>query len=288
MRFAEAMATSGLIPRAIVADGRWYRCATEDKPRKRNGAYLLAVDGRRGWWKNYALESEFNTWTSQESTPVDSARLAAKARANARQDARQRFEAVRRVRAYFEKLPHLNGGHPYLTLKGLTVQGCGNVRRDGDLLVIPVCIGRSLMSVQTISPAGVKLFARNCPVGGGWFEIGSPGAGVTCLAEGFATGLAVYQSAPNLRVIVCFDAGNMVKVARSIKLSGLTVVCADNDRNGKVNTGIEKGLQAAQALGCGIAYPEGIEGTDWADALQEWRSPVRVRMEIMRRARVAV
>jgi putative DNA primase/helicase len=282
------MQTSGLIPRAIVADGRWYRCATEDKPRKRNGAYLLAIDGRRGWWKNYALESDFNTWTSQESMPVDCARLASRARANAQQEAKQRADAVRKVRAYFDKLAPLNGGHPYLSAKGLTAQGCGTVRRDGDLLVIPVRLGQSLMSVQTISPSGVKLFAKHCPVGGGWFEIGSPGASVTCLAEGFATGLAVYQSAPNLRVIVCFDAGNMVKVARSIRLSGLAVVCADNDRNGKVNTGVEKGLQAAQALGCGIAYPEGIAGSDWADALQEWRSPVRVRMEIMRRAKVAL
>jgi putative DNA primase/helicase len=95
-------------------------------------------------------------------------------------------------------------------------------------------------------------------------------------------------------VVVCFDAGNMVQVATEMKLRGMTVVCADNDweaagRTG-INTGIEKGRSAAAVLGCGVAYPEGIEGSDWADALAEWgeRGPSKLRMEIMRRVRPAM
>ena len=87
------------------------------------------------------------------------------------------------------------------------------------------------------------------------------------------------------RVIVCFDAGNLVKVASQFKARGLTVVCADNDGKSATNTGIDKGRQAAEAIGCGVAYPEGIDGTDWADALLE-RGPARVRLGVMRGAQM--
>ena len=77
-----------------------------------------------------------------------------------------------------------------------------------------------------------------------------------------------------------------------MKLRGMAVVCADNDwqtaeRIG-VNTGVQKGSAAAESLKCGVAYPEGIAGTDWADALLEWGESGRhrLRMEIMRHARV--
>ena len=46
------------------------------------------------------------------------------------------------------------------------------------------------------------------------------------------------------------------------KLRGMAVVCADNDwqtagRTG-INTGVQKGRSAAEALRCGVAYPDGI------------------------------
>jgi hypothetical protein len=34
-----------------------------------------------------------------------------------------------------------------------------------------------------------------------------------------------------------------------------------------------------------VAYPDGIKGTDWADALLEWGNPSTVRMQIMNGAR---
>ena len=286
MRFEEAMACSGLLPRSIVPDGKWKRCPTQDKPRKRNGAYLLSIDGSRGWWRNFALEGEFNTWTGESRIQIDQSALAERARIHQRREAAQRATAINSMRQYFAGLSSLDGEHPYLKAKGLTVQGCAKLRRDGDLLVIPMYRGASLMSIQTIAPDGTKRFRAHCPVAYTSFDLGSPTATITCLAEGFATGLAIYQSVPRVRVVVCFDAGNLVRVAADRQISGPAVVCADNDWKNHVNVGMQKGLQAAQQIGCGIAYPEGIEGTDWADALAEWRSPARLHMEIVRRAKV--
>jgi phage/plasmid primase-like uncharacterized protein len=81
------------------------------------------------------------------------------------------------------------------------------------------------------------------------------------------------------------------------------VIAADNDHGTEERTGTNPGIQAAQeaaqALSCGVAHPEGIRGTDWADARQEWaaiaeskgdRTPTRtadaqIRGKIMAQAR---
>jgi hypothetical protein len=52
-----------------------------------------------------------------------------------------------------------------------------------------------------------------------------------------------------------------------------------------VNTGVEKGRQAAEAIGCGMAYPDGIKGTDFADALAEWGHAARVRIAVLKGAK---
>jgi putative DNA primase/helicase len=114
---------------------------------------------------------------------------------------------------------------------------------------------------------------------------------VTIFAEGFATGLALYQSIPLSSVIVAFDAGNLAVVAAQHKGKGLMVVAADNDHGTEArlgfNTGLLKGKAAAEILRCGVAAPFGILGTDWADYLQETGEAgrARVRLEVMRHAR---
>jgi putative DNA primase/helicase len=284
MSFDAAMRAAGLFPRDIVADGKWRRCATAHKPKKKNGAYMLTIDGRRGYFKDYANDTDWNTWhDDRPMTMADHSKHERKLRELRQQEARRRAAAIRSMRAYFFALPPLRGGHPYLDGKGLSMRGCEGLRVDGDALVIPMWTGADLMSVQTIDPAGAKLYRAGCPVAGASFAIGDAKPAVTCWAEGFATGLAVHQCVPQARVVVCFDAGNLVRVAKASKARGLAVVCADNDWQGSTNTGVEKGRQAADAIGCGLAYPQGIGGTDWADAFREWGAS-KVRLEVLREA----
>jgi putative DNA primase/helicase len=215
----------------------------------------------------------------------------ASSRRSATNEIKRRMRAVNEMRAYFAGLLPLRGSHPYIERKGLNLAGCGKVKVDGDLMVIPMFRHGALTSVQTIAPDGAKKYRYGCPSRGCSLELQHYGWAVTCLVEGFATGLAVYQSMPTARVLVCFDAGNMVLVAQELRLTGMCVVCADNDhataaRIGS-NPGIEKGALAAGAIGCGMAYPDGIDGSDWCDALQAWgeTGPAKLRMEIMRNAR---
>jgi putative DNA primase/helicase len=292
MDFRKAMTSTGLIPRDIVADGRWYRCATSDKPRKRNGCYMLRTCGTRGYFKNYATDADWNEWRADKPLTLAQRKQADRDLEEARQrEIARRFQAVKDMRAYWDSLKALREYHPYIENKGLSMMGCSGLRVDGDLLVIPAMQNGKLMTLQTITPEGEKKYRAGCSIKGSTYRLDRKSSSLTCLVEGFATGLAIFQSVPQASVIVCFDASNLVHVASEINVRGMTVVCADNDwetekRTG-INTGIQKGRAAADALKCGVAYPSGIEGSDWADALLEWGSQGvhKIRMEIMRNAR---
>ena len=75
------------------------------------------------------------------------------------------------------------------------------------------------------------------------------------------------------QVVVCFDAGNLLPVVQRIKPTGSVVMAADNDIGTQAkrgfNPGLEKATNAAELIGAGVAYPRGIEGTDWADFLAQ-------------------
>lgn len=287
MGFIQFAKAHGLIIDRVV-EGRWMRTRTEDKPRHRNGSYKFMGDV--AFVQNHATMQEVAVWRAEGAT-VDRAKMQADLAAVRRREALRQAAAIARMRTHWSTLPPLVGKHPYLVRKQLSMLGCGGLRVDGDLLTIPVYRNGQLVSLQTISPEGEKKYRYGCPIKGGSHVLRRPRSVVTCLAEGFATGLAIYQALPQASVIVCFDAGNMVTVAQSLQLTGMCVVCADNDWQtaGKIgsNPGIERGKAAADALGCGLAYPEGIFGSDWADALAEWKEagPGRLRVEIMRGAR---
>lgn len=286
LRFAEA---HGLIIDHLI-EGKWVRVRTVDKPKRRNGAYRFLGDV--GFVQNHATMDEVAIWRPDKPlSPAESRRIAKEANERRRIEAQKQANAIRAMRAHWESLPPLIGEHPYLVRKQLSMLGCKGLRLDGDLITIPVYRQGRIISLQTIAPDGSKKYRYRCPIKGGAYTLRRPRASVTCLAEGFATGLAIYQSLPNANVVVCFDAGNMVTVAHDLKVEGMCVVCADNDwqtegRQGR-NPGIERATEAAQAIGCGIAYPEGIFGTDWADALVEWgeAGPGRLRTQIMRGAK---
>lgn len=271
MNFEQALAGSGLLPRDIVADGKWRRCATVDKPKKRNGAYVLHQDGR-GFWRNWATDLELNSWrdeTTSMSRPIDQA----KQQAQRERERAYRIQAMRSARAFWNDARPLSRPHKYIADKGLSPLGCAGLRTHDGLLVVPVWHGDWIISVQTITVDGVKRFWAGAPVKAGAFVIDRPRAAVTAIVEGLATGLAVYQSMRQARVIVAFDAGNLLPVVDRLKPSGSVVICADNDHGTQAkrgtNPGVEKARNAAELIGCGVAFPQGIEGTDWADFIKE-------------------
>lgn len=289
--FRALLIASGFVVDQVVPDGKWHRVKTTDKMKHRNGAYLLRVDGRTGYFKNWAQDQDFNVWRAEgELSESQKRQNDAQALAARKREAEHQAKSIRAMRAYWQALPPLRSGHPYLDAKGLDMRGCGNVRVDGELLVIPVMRDGQVMSVQTIAADGAKRFRTGCPVKGGVYLLDRPGAVLTAFVEGFATGLAVYQSINQCRVVVCFDSGNLVEVAKHFQGRGLGVVCADNDKATAArigtNPGLVAGQQAAELMGCGMAYPEDIAGTDWADAIAEFGENARrwVHRKIMVKA----
>lgn len=272
MQFSEFVRALGLTPREIVADGRWHRCPTQEHPRKRNGAYMQPRHGRVGFAMDWSVHSEPLRWNAEEGPPEDPAELRRQLAESNREHAAMQAEAIEGARTFYAGCAALRGGHPYLRSHGLDMRGTRRLRVDEDgWLVVPASRAGQVVSVQRIAPDGVKRFWPGAPVSGSSFCIEGRRHAVSVLCEGVATGLAIYQSVPDALIVVGWNAGNLPKVGKLP--AGLTVVAADNDHGTEerrgVNPGREAAARAAAELGCGVAWPEGVEGTDWADYRME-------------------
>lgn len=281
MNFEQTLRIAGFHPAVIRDDGKWRRCKTDDKMGKKNGAYVLHADGR-GFFKNWALDEGMNSWKDDNATqakPIDMARI----QAQRERERQYRIQSVRSAREFWSRANPLSLHHPYLEDKGLSPLGCHGLRTLDGLLVVPVMLGSSLISVQTIAPDGAKRFWPGAPVKSGSFIIRRERTVVTVLCEGLATGLAIFQSVRSASVVVCFDAGNLLPVTEYIKPKGSVVFGADHDWRTKVkigtNPGVEKATNAAELIGAGVAWPTGIEGSDWADYLKEIGEGAHKRIE---------
>lgn len=270
MTFVQFCELHGLIMDKGLIEGRWVRVRTEDKRGKRNGAYKFLGD--HGFVQNHATMLEVATWRAEgtsQARPIDQARL----QAQRDRERAERKQAMRSARDFWSRARPLNRPHPYIERKGLTPLGCAGLRQHDGLLVVPVVFGDWIISLQTITAEGAKKFWFQAPVRGGCFELKRPGAALTVFAEGLATGLAIYQSVRRASVVVTFNTGNLLPVIQRLKPSGSVCIAADNDWGTQAKRGFNPGIQAAtnaaELIGCGVAYPEGIEGSDWADFLAE-------------------
>ena len=268
----------GLLIEYAPADDRIHRCRTETKPRKRNGAFRF--DGSRGWVMDWTVHHAPIVFRS--GAPVSRCiqalrdeRIAEEARA--RKGAAERAEAMLRGAEY--------GVHPYLAAKGFPAQK-GPVF-DGALLV-PMRSAKNysrLLSVQMIQSDGTKKFLPGGQAGGACFRLGS--GSERWYVEGYATGLsvlsalkAIYRSA---EVVVCFNAGNLVKVSEAL---GPGYVFADHDR---VKAGVRAGESAARATGLPWTQSP-VEGEDANDLhlRQGLRAVSNLMQHLLREVRMVV
>jgi putative DNA primase/helicase len=262
----------GLVPRHVVADGKWHRADTKDKPGKKNGSWKLFPDGLYGLAQNHATMDAPARWRpgkEVQALPFDHAKFAA-AKRGAR---RKMVEATMRARRYWDGCAPLRISHPYLEAHGLDMRGCAGLRTDREgWLIVPMLKGGHIVSLQRIAPDGAKRFWSGAPTGGTHYNIDRPGASLNVVCEGLATGLAIYAAVPTARVRVTFSAHGILSGAQGMP-NGLTVIAADNDhetaeRIGK-NPGIVAAEKAAAEIGCGVAIPEcGPGESDWCDLRQ--------------------
>lgn len=286
MDFVQALQAVGIIPPIhIPSDGTLIRCKTTDHPHKRNGAF--AFYGDWAWLQNWSTMQEAQIWQSEKPMTDARKREIQKEQAEHQAKAKKaRAEALKAICAWFDGLPIGNIRSAYLDRKGLTNLGLNRVRMDREDLIVPVYRNEKLITIQRIKPTGEKKFAFGCSSKGGYFVIGNK-ADLTVFAEGFATGLAIYQAIRNCRVVVCFSAGNMPKVASDWmaagKIKGFSVVACDNDYQTSNNAGVTFGSKAAEIIGCNAVYPQGISGTDYDDALRDdsWGGVAQLKKELV-------
>ncbi|MBC2663832.1 bifunctional DNA primase/polymerase [Novosphingobium flavum] len=232
-----------------IKPGQWY-----DHEAGRGGglvaliAYILSCDhaSARDW-----VAERIGAWPkaapTQTAVEPSQEELALKARLEAQ-----------RILAEAKPAP---ANHPYLIAKG--VQPHGILIDAAARLVIGLRdIDGTIHTLQRIDAQGKKRFltggikADHFAVIGEW----TPDTSHLLVCEGWATGASIHEATGD-PVVVAFDAGNLIRVARVLRRRHrnieLTIV-ADNDAKADRadNPGVEAATQAAQDNDARLAVPD--------------------------------
>lgn len=268
-QFREAMQEASIhYSDEIIADGKLQRFHIEgQKPGTKNGAYVLHLDDHpAGWFLDYTTGIS-TTWASAQCSRFSYSFIQ-----QIKETKRQREAEVRRKNAIAANKANFIWAHSqpiirrelhkYLLTKCIQ-QHDARIYRDS--LVIPIYNEvDQLANLQFISPIGEKRFLA----GGrkrGCFHILGDLTHRILICEGFATGASLFEDWGQ-RVIVAFDAGNLLPVAKNIRKlfpGSEIILCGDNDLNG---IGQAKAKEAALEINGKVFIPP-VPGQDWNDYL---------------------
>lgn len=272
---ADVLARLGFAPPEIVGDGKIHRFSTSATKHNDAGWYLFHDDdfpaGSFGDWRT----GEKFKWRARETREMS-------------QQERERLEALKAERekkieaAYSAAAASANkqwsnakpagADHAYLVKKGVAPHG---LRENYGRLLVPVCDGESIISLQTIDADGEKLFIEGSRVAGGYHVIGEIGETVI-VGEGYATCATIHE-ATGLAVVVALNSGNLLAVAPKIRAKypmARIIIAGDDDYKTAHERGFNPGLRdakkAADAVKGIVAVPPfdrkaGDTGTDWND-----------------------
>ncbi len=255
--FKDEMLSQSIIPpQEIISDGQLYRFYVEgDKPRSKNGWYVLYLDGVPcgvfGSWKKgqhwkWSAKNKSNISTTEQKQQIEKIKNALQRRhvlkIKEQQDAALKAEDI-----LFECY-RANPNHPYLVKKRILPF---YAHKSGKDIVLPIVdLQRKLWSLQFISETGEKMFLSDGAIKSHFIPIqGFPDDGrKTLITEGFATGATLAMKYPDYCVIAACNSGNLKHVAMKIRQTipnAELVICADDDRLNPENPGINKGREAA-------------------------------------------
>src|SRR5262252_3447639 len=197
-RFVQAMQRRDLVPPArLIADGRLHRCDAAGKRGKRDGAYLLHLNGAvpAGGLQNFRDDIGWQTWSDAGNRKIsDSERREIERRhkeAKAQRDAATAADARRaadKAQRIWASAPPAPKSHPYLARKQVEPHG---LRIKYGCLIAPIRdVTATMHGLQFIDAHGAKRFLKGGRVKGGHFRIAGDNER-TVLVEGFATGASV-------------------------------------------------------------------------------------------------
>lgn len=284
----------------LRADGNFHGIGTEDD---RRGAkpfrYCVHLDAPQNIYFTDLKRGIHGLWFPEGQGPLspaerDRLRREAEVRRVQRDREARRFHenAAKRAAAIWRRSLPAPHDHAYLRHKGVGVYGVRflpvwekRVEVDGKpgqfetiripgVLLVPLRdeTGR-VLNLQAIFPEVCPALGRDKDFlprarKKGLFHWIGRRTPTVCMTEGYATGATVHEMT-GYRVIVCFDAGNLVDVApivRAMLPEARIVVCADHDppdRHGR-RAGLEFATEAAELVGGFVAVPP-IEGQDFND-----------------------
>lgn len=288
--FAQALAAAGLVVENIRADGQLHRVPVEGRPRGKDGAYTLHLDGRPSGYIQNFVTGHTENWKST-GTELSDAELAAQRaemaaiRAQREQEREEmQRENARKAADEFNRLPKATPDHPYLAAKGLNQDIIDklDLRMDGrGHLVVPVKNrDQEIQSVQRIGGNGFKQFESGCKAQGGFAVIGDSAqfaqdrSEPIIISTGMATAASIHL-ATGEPIVVAFQDSNLRAVAEAFKAMypyRSFFIAGDNDQHnvakGLKNSGLESARAAAKAVGGRYAVPifaTGQQGKSYSD-----------------------
>jgi len=283
--FLDMVQALGLHIESLRADGEFHRCDVADKGHKGkgDGSYLFHMDGgiplgfAKNWitgeWSKYRYEraqyKPLLTATDRELLARQEQLLSEKRERDRQQRAVEAAAKARSLLAHAH--PILGRAHRYLAKKKIEAHGL--TMANGEIIVPMVNGGGELVGAQRITSDGEKFFLTGTPVNGAFHVLGEPeGAARIVIAEGVATAATIRQ-ALGCPVVIAFNAGNLVSVAKVIWAkfpSSQLLIAADDDHSTPGNPGVAAATAAAREVGCvwlKPAFPAGREDalTDFND-----------------------
>ncbi|WP_292533819.1 DUF3631 domain-containing protein [Methylocystis sp.] len=270
---AQILEKLGRAPKEVVADGKIRRFATSPHGRDDAGFYILHDDGLpAGSFGDWRTGATFKWRATSLLSPEELARRDELKNVRENREAEAYAKAAESARRRWSNAKPASDDHVYLKKKDVGAHG---LREAYGALLIPICDGDDLISLQSINADGSKLFAAGGRTTGGYFLIGVPHDALV-IAEGYATGASIYEKT-GLPVVVAFNAGNLIAVAKKMRDAYPTariIIAADDDYRTEAERGFNPGKgeaeKAASAVGGDIIVPPfdreaGDVGTDWND-----------------------
>lgn len=288
--FAQALAAAGLVVENIRADGQLHRVPVEGRPRGKDGAYTLHLDGRPSGYIQNFVTGHTENWKST-GTELSDAELAAQRaemaaiRAQREQEREEmQRENARKAADEFNRLPKATPDHPYLAAKGLNQDIIDKLDLRVDArghLVVPVKNrDQEIQSVQRIGGNDFKQFESGCKAQGGFAVIGDSAqfaqdrSEPIIISTGMATAASIHL-ATGEPIVVAFQDNNLRAVAEAFKAMypyRSFFIAGDNDQHnvtkGLKNSGLESARAAAKAVGGRYAVPifaTGQQGKSFSD-----------------------
>lgn len=268
-QFRQAMQEAGIVYSGeIIADGQLHRFyIVGHKKGSLNGAYKLHIDNcPAGYFQDFKSGIS-QKWRCSGNSPIPhySAQKIKEANRKREAETRQKHNAAAlKATEIWQKSKPIakQDDHAYLVKKRIQSH---TARLYHDALVIPIYNeSDQLVNLQFINSEGEKRFLSGGCKHGCFHIIGDLTKRIL-ICEGFATGASLYEDTRQ-RVVIAFDAGNLLPVAKNIRElspNSEMIVCGDNDSSG---VGQTKAKEAALAIGGKILIPQ-IPEQDWNDYL---------------------